>query len=148
MNNDTHNSINQWLSFTFGKEIYAVNMQYVQEVLPYTKPATIPGAPNHVLGMIDVRDQVITINDMQIMLNLPHIELSEQKRIIVMEFSNQVQGMLVDSVSEIIDINESEIERLTKTDEGDNIIHGTYEKNGKLYILVSVAELIGIDESI
>ncbi|VAW70071.1 hypothetical protein MNBD_GAMMA10-862, partial [hydrothermal vent metagenome] len=83
------------------------------------------------------------VNNMQTMLSLHERELSDQKRIIIMEFANQIQGMLVGSVGEIVEINESEIERINATDGTGHIIQGTVEKNGDLFILVSVAELIG-----
>jgi chemotaxis signal transduction protein len=89
--------------------------------------------------MITLREQVITVNNIQVMLSLAENELSDQKRIIVMEFANQAQGMLVGAVGEII---ESDIEEVNVTDDENHIVRGTAEKNGDLFILVSVAELM------
>jgi len=142
MSNVTPQLISQWLSFSFGKELYVVNMQYIQEVIPYTEPSPIPGSPSHVSGMITLREQIITLNNMQAILGLAESELPDQKRIIVMEFANQVQGMLVGTVGEIIEINKSEIERVNATGDADHIIQGTVERNAEIFIIVSVAGLM------
>jgi purine-binding chemotaxis protein CheW len=143
--NNTENYISKWLTFTFSKEIYAVNLRHVQEIIPYTEPSLVPGAPDHVLGIINLREQAITVMNGQTILGLQHTEWGEQKRIIILECFHQVQGVLVNTVSEIIDIEESNISKSIKThidDDDHKVIDGTYERDGTLYILVSVTQLM------
>ena len=137
-----------WLTFTLGSESYGVDALQVQEVLQCPEISPVPGAPAHVLGIINIRGEVITVNDMRSMLGLPDAEITDQTRIVLMESDGQKQGMLVDSITEIINVRASEIETTTTGGEGNSMIQGTYPMKDKLYILLSANELMKDDETL
>lgn len=138
----------QWLTFTLSNETYGVDVLHVQEVLRCPEISPVPGAPVHVLGIINLRGEVITVNDMRAMLGLPGAEITDQTRIVLMELDGEKQGMLVDSVTKIININASEMEAIAMSGEKNQTIHGTYQKKEKLYILLSSHELLKDDETL
>ncbi len=102
-----------WLTFTLGSETYGVDALHVQEVLQCPEISPVPGAPVHVLDIINLRGEVISVNDMRSVLGLPDAEITDQTWIVLMESDGQKQGMLVDSITEIINIRTSEIESTT-----------------------------------
>lgn len=58
--------LTQWLTFTLGKESYGVDVLHVQEIIQYPEISPVPGSPVYVLGIINLRGEVITVCDMHI----------------------------------------------------------------------------------
>ncbi len=136
----------QWLTFTLGKETYGIEVLHVQEVFRCPEISPVPGAPTTVLGIINLRGEVITVNDIRVMLGLPEVGVTDQTRIILMELAGQKLGMLVDSVAEIITNKASGMEPTPMSAQGNPFIQATCQKKDKLYILLSTHELLKDDE--
>ena len=100
----------RWVTFQLEKEVYGVNVMQVQEVLRYTEIAPVPGAPDYVLGIINLRGNVVTIIDTRMRFGLSPAEITDNTRIIIIEVDKQVVGILVDKVSEVVDLYQHEID--------------------------------------
>ena len=131
----------QWLMFALESETYGIDVLHVQEVLRFIEISPVAGAPVTVQGMINIRGKIITVKNMRVILGLDKTDVTEQTRIILMDLGGQSQGILVDSVSGIIDIKSSEIEPIVMGDEKEGVI-GTYHKEGKLHTLLSMSEIM------
>ena len=92
----------QWVTFRLENESYGINVMQVQEVLRYTEIAPVPGAPNYVLGIINLRGNVVTVIDTRQRFGLPTADTTDQTRIVIIEAENQVVGILVDAVAEVV----------------------------------------------
>lgn len=132
----------QWLTFIIGDETYGIDVLYVREVLRYTEVSPVPGAPSHVLGIINVRGTVVAVKDMRAMLGVSSVEVTDQTRIVLSVLNDEIHGMVVDSVLEIVSIRPSEIDNTTVSGKGNPLILGTVQKHDKLYILLSMRELM------
>lgn len=134
--------LSQWVTFTLDSEIYGINVMQIQEVLRYTEIAPVPGATHYILGIINLRGNVVTVVDGRRKLSLPEVDDVKSSRIIIIEVENQVLGLLADSVSEVIEINDEKIE-VNSTDEYDpqNYIHGVCQVDESLLILMDVKNL-------
>ncbi len=130
----------QWLTFVLKNETYAVDVLHVKEVVRCPELSLIPGAPDHVLGIINLRGEVFTVNDLRVLLGLPSIEMTDRTRVMLLELDGHVQGLVVDEVSEIIDVNPSNI--IPTTTSEARYVTATYRKNDKLYILMSIEALL------
>jgi len=86
----------QWLSFRLANEIYAINVMQVQEVLRVSEIAPVPGAPHYVLGIINLRGNVVTVVDTRLRLGLETSEVTDSTRIVIIEDARHVIGILVD----------------------------------------------------
>ncbi len=139
---DSDDPLIECLTFTLGNETYGIDVLYVQEVLRSPGISPVPGSPSHVLGIINLRDKVIAVNDMRTMLGLPGVEATDETRILLIELSGYVQGMLVDGVAELVKFKASDIEAEIVGGDGNPAIRGTCQKDDKLYILLSVHELL------
>jgi purine-binding chemotaxis protein CheW len=134
--------LSQWVTFSLDNEIFGINVMQIQEVLRYTEIAPVPGATHYILGIINLRGNVVTVVDGRRKLNLPEVENIKASRIIIIEVENQVLGLLADSVSEVIEINDEKIE-VVDNDEYDpqSYIHGVCQVDENLLILMDVKSL-------
>ncbi|HDZ16073.1 MAG TPA: purine-binding chemotaxis protein CheW, partial [Methylophaga aminisulfidivorans] len=99
IDNNTDDPILQWVTYQLEEEYYGINVMQVQEVLRLTEIAPVPGAPPYVLGIINLRGNVVTVIDSRMRFGLGAIEADDRARIIIAEVSGHVIGMLVDSVA-------------------------------------------------
>ncbi|WP_369819925.1 chemotaxis protein CheW, partial [Oleiphilus sp. HI0079] len=134
----SEDKILQYVTFRLDDETYGINVMQIQEVLRYSEIAPVPGAPHYVLGIINLRGNVVTVIDTRTRFGLAQSEVSDQTRIVVLELEGQVVGVLVDSVAEVVYLKESEIETAPNVgnDESARFIQGVCNKNGELIILV------------
>jgi purine-binding chemotaxis protein CheW len=138
----------QWVTFRLENESYGINVMQVQEVLRYTEIAPVPGAPPYVLGIINLRGNVVTVIDTRSRFALPNADTTDQTRIVIIEAENQVVGILVDSVAEVVYLRQSEIETTPNVgnDESAKFIQGVCHKNDELLILVDLEKLMSDEE--
>ncbi len=144
----TEDRVLQYVTFRLDDETYGINVMQIQEVLRYTEIAPVPGAPNYVLGIINLRGNVVTVIDTRTRFGLPQADVSEQTRIVVLEIEGQVIGVLVDSVAEVVYLRQSEIESAPNVgnEESARFIQGVCNKNGELIILVEFEKMLSEEE--
>ena len=100
----------QWVTFHLAGETYGVNVMQVQEVLRYTEIAPVPGAPSYVLGIINLRGNVVTVIDTRHRFGLEPGDMTDNTCIVIIEAEKHVVGILVDSVAEVVYLRQSEVE--------------------------------------
>lgn len=138
----------QYVTFRLAEETYGINVMMVQEVLRYSEIAPVPGAPDYVLGIINLRGNVVTVIDTRLRFGLPPSEVSDSTRIMIIEADQQVVGIMVDSVAEVVYLKQSEIETAPNVgnEESAKFIQGVCNKNNELLILVELNKLMSEDE--
>lgn len=138
----------QWVTFQLENETYGINVMQVQEVLRYTEIAPVPGAPEYVLGIINLRGNVVTVIDTRSRFGLPSSDVSENSRIVIIEAEKQVIGIMVDSVAEVVYLRSSEIDAAPAvgTEESAKFIQGVSNRDGQLLILVDLNKLLSDEE--
>ncbi|MFT5594034.1 MAG: purine-binding chemotaxis protein CheW [Oceanicoccus sp.] len=138
----------QWVTFRLDNETYGINVMQVQEVLRYTEIAPVPGAPPYVLGIINLRGNVVTVIDTRLRFGLIETETNDQTRIVIIETENQVVGILVDAVAEVVYLRQSEIETTPNVgnEETAKFIQGVCHKNDELLILVDLEKMMSDEE--
>ncbi|WP_286265466.1 chemotaxis protein CheW [Thalassotalea atypica] len=138
----------QWVTFKLETETYGINVMQVQEVLRYTEIAPVPGAPMYVLGIINLRGNVVTVIDTRSRFGLESTEVTDNTRIVIIEAEKQVIGILVDSVAEVVYLKASEIDVAPNVgnDESAKFIQGVSNREGELLILVDLNKLLSDEE--
>jgi purine-binding chemotaxis protein CheW len=138
----------RWVTFRLENEKYGINVMQVQEVLRVTEIAPVPGAPSYVLGIINLRGNVVTVIDTRSRFGLPPTETDDSSRVVIIEADEQVVGILVDSVAEVVDLNSSEIETAPNvgTEESAKFIQGVASHDDELLILVDLNKLLSDEE--
>jgi purine-binding chemotaxis protein CheW len=155
MNRDTHGSENssddeifQRVTFQLENETYGINVMQVQEILRYSEIAAVPGAPDYVLGIINLRGNVVTVIDTRSRFGLMPADITDNSRIVIIEAEKQVIGILVDSVAEVVYLKKSEMEVAPHvgTEESSQFIQGVTNRDDGLLILVDLNKLLSDDE--
>lgn len=138
----------QWVTFKLEGEKYGIKVMQVQEVLRMNEIAPVPGAPDYVLGIINLRGNVVTVIDTRKRFGLPIREPDDSTRIVIVEAENQIVGILVDSVAEVANLRTSEIETAPNVgnDESAKYIQGVSSQDSELLILVDVNKLLTDEE--
>ncbi len=138
----------QWVTFLLEGEVYGINVMQVQEVLRYSEIAPVPGAPTYVLGIINLRGNVVTVIDTRDRFGLPSAEVTNNTRIVIIESNDHVVGILVDAVAEVVYLKQSEIETAPNvgSDENAKFIRGVCNKNDELLILIDIDKMLTDDE--
>jgi purine-binding chemotaxis protein CheW len=145
---DNNDEVSQWITYKLGEETYGINVMQVQEVLRHTEIASVPGSPEYVLGIINLRGNVVSVIDTRSRFGLPPSDITDNTRIVIIESDDQIVGVLVDSVAEVVDLCTSEIESAPNvgTEESAKFIEGVSNRGGELLILVDLNKLLDDEE--
>ncbi|TAN46394.1 MAG: chemotaxis protein CheW [Methylococcaceae bacterium] len=138
----------QWVTFRLGDEMYGINVMQVQEVLRLTDIAPVPGAPGYVIGIINLRGNVVTVIDLRNRFGLPSKESDDASRIVIIEAEDQVIGILVDSVAEVVELRSTDIETAPNVgnEESSRYIQGVSSRGNELLILLDLNKLFSDEE--
>jgi len=110
MSTDTANPpSNEYLSFTLGDEQYGVDILNVQEIRGYDGVTRIPDAPACIKGVINLRGTIVPVMDLRLKLGLEHAEYDAFTVMIVINFNQRVVALVVDSVSDVIELDPSQL---------------------------------------
>lgn len=134
----------QWVSFRLGQETYALKALNVQEILKAEEISPVPGAPHFVLGVINLRGNIVTVMDTRQRFGLAEPPAEGIRQVIVTETAGQTLGLLVDDVSEVVGIRSEEIEpapELENAEIGRHIL-GVVRSEEGLRILIDVDRLL------
>lgn len=146
---EVNDPILQWVTYQLEDETYGINVMQVQEVLRITEIAPVPGAPSYVLGIINLRGNVVTVIDTRSRFGLmPKESNDDHSRIIIVEVNGNVIGMLVDSVAEVVYLHQSEIDSvpMVNNDDSSRFIQGVCSREEQLLILVDANKFLTEEE--
>jgi purine-binding chemotaxis protein CheW len=95
----------QVLIFKLSEELFALRTERVQSINEAMNVTKVPGAPEYIKGLVNLRGNVLTLLDINLLLDVPHID-EIQENIIILDMENETVGVTVDQVVEVIDIAE------------------------------------------
>lgn len=137
----------KYLTFKLVDEEYGVEILKVREIIGVMGITAVPQLPHYVKGVINLRGKVIPVVDLRLKFNLDEIEHTEQTCIIVMNVGREI-GIIVDTVSEVLDIAEENIEPPTSM--GDTVntsfILGMGKVGDDIKILLNIEQVLCCDE--
>jgi purine-binding chemotaxis protein CheW len=141
---DAAGDSSRWVTFRLQNEKYGINVMSVREVLKVTEIAPVPGAPDFVLGIINLRGNVVTVVDTHYRFGLPPQKMDDATRIVIVEHQDQVVGIMVDSVAEVLNIAAGAIEVAPNVgnDESAKFIQGVSQQGDELVILIDHQKLL------
>lgn len=104
---DTHAT--EYLAFTLGREEYGINILKVQEIRNYETVTHIANAPPFVKGVINLRGTIVPVVDMRIKFDLGTPTYDPFTVVIILNIAGRIVGMVVDSVSDVINLSPAQI---------------------------------------
>jgi purine-binding chemotaxis protein CheW len=142
----------QYLTFKLADEFFAVNITKVREVLEFKEATKIPRTPEFMRGVINLRGNVVPVLDLKEKFGMGQTEKSVDTCVIITEVNmgedSVVLGALADSVQEVFDMEDSEIEPAPSigTNINTDFIHGMGKKDGEFVIVIDVDKVFNADE--
>ena len=133
----------QLVVFRLAHEWYGVEITKVKEVIKVGHVTYLPSSPEHIMGIVNLRGNILSVTDLKTIFNLPHEEPTEKTRIIAIESGVLETGLLVDEVVNSIEVpvNKIEPELLTLPIEGGKYVEGQCQVDNKLIALINVEKV-------
>lgn len=140
----------QLVVFSVKNEEFGVDITQVKEIVKLLEITYVPKAPSFIEGVINLRGQIAAIVDLAKRLGFEPAPRGEATRIIVVEIGNNLVGMIVDSVSEVLKIssdNIDEVPTLIETEVPEHYIRGVGKLPDKLLILLDLDKVLSPEEA-
>lgn len=142
----------KYLTFSLAGEEYGIGILKVKEIIGMMAVTTVPRTPPHVKGVINLRGKVIPVVDLRLKFGMEAMAYTERTCIVVVEIGDRGRsiliGIVVDSVSEVLNIKSGDIEDTPTFGaklETDYIL-GMAKINGGVKILLDIDKVLGSDE--
>lgn len=138
----------QVVSFKLGVEEYGVDISQVQEIIRMVEITHVPRAPRFMEGVINLRGQLIPIIDLRTRFGMSRIDATKSTRIIVTEIGSKRVGIVVDSVSEVLNLPIENVEDAPEmiAGVGTEYIQGVGKMNERLIIMLDLTMVISGEE--
>ncbi|HEU0123595.1 MAG TPA: chemotaxis protein CheW [Bryobacteraceae bacterium] len=139
----------KYLAFGLGKEEFAVPVGRIREIIPWQEITPVPQAASYVLGVINLRGKVVPVMDLRLRLGMAFHEKSDRACIVVMQpdpkQSRSPIGVVVDGVSEVLQIQPAEMEETATL--GGGWMHLGYvnqiaKSKGKVILLLEIDSVL------
>jgi purine-binding chemotaxis protein CheW len=140
---------NQFLTFTLNDEEYGIEILRVQEIKGYSRITPIPNTPVHVKGVLNLRGTVVPVIDLRTKFGIRETEYDRFTVIIVVTVGKRVLGLVVDTVSDVLNIGRSDIQPVP--DLGATVdtsfMKGMAKAENRLVTLLNIDQLLRVEES-
>ncbi len=140
----------QLVVFSLANEFYGVDITLVESIIRTERVTVVPHAPHFINGVINMRGEVLPVIDLSSRFGLPRNEETKDTRIIVIEVNQLRVGMVVDAVTEVMNVSESLIEPpspLVMTIDSA-FVNGIAKVPDRLIILLDLEKIIHVEEVI
>ena len=138
----------QYLTFTLDQEEYGVEILKVQEIKGYSAITPIPNTPSYIKGVMNLRGTIIPVVDLRSKFSLEEAEYNRFSVIIVVTVGTKVMGLVVDAVSDVLNIPNADLQ--APPDFGAQVditfIKGMTKAGEKLVILLDLDKVLGGEE--
>lgn len=138
----------KYLTFVLNHEEYGLEILRVREIIGLMDITPVPQMPHFIKGIINLRGKVIPVVDLRLKFGMPEAEYTKETCTIVVDIENRLMGIVVDTVSEVLDISAKDIEptpSLGSTIKTDFIL-GMGKVKGKVKILLDIDKVLTLDE--
>jgi len=142
----------QYLAFTLGGETFAMDIRSIREVIQFGGITEVPLMPTFIRGVINLRGSVVPVIDLSVRFNRPPTTVNHRTCIVILELAQGEDtaelAVMVDNVSEVLSIGESEIEPAPAfgSDIRSEFIAGVAKVGERFVILLAVDRVLSVDE--
>ena len=143
----------QYLTFLLSGEMFAIGILNIKEIIEYGSLTEVPMMPGFIRGVINLRGSVVPVVDLSVRFGRSRTEISRRTCIVIIEVENadaskQDIGVMVDSVSEVLEIPRSEIEPPPAFGARIRVdfMHGMGKVAGKFVIILDANKVLSVEE--
>ena len=145
----THREGTQLITFILGEEKYGLKILKVRELISYQEVVTrIPGMPDFIVGMINLRGLVIPIMDLRLRFSMDDGEYNKYTVIIIVQVEDKMVGLTVDSVADVVYLEEEETQGTADiaTNIDTQFVQGVANIKADMVILLDADRLLSEQE--
>lgn len=152
MSVDAITEIRQYLTFKLDREVFALDVATVREVLDFTTVTKIPRTPEFMRGVINLRGSVVPVVDLRLAFGMTATEKTVSTCIIVVEVclegETTIMGALADSVEEVIDLEPDQIQPAPKlgTSIRTDFIRGMGKRDSQFLMILDIDRVFSADQ--
>jgi purine-binding chemotaxis protein CheW len=133
------------VGFNVGRETYGVPITSLHEIVRVPEITAVPDAPEYLEGVINLRGKIVSVMDLRKRFGDKQAKLKKQNRILVVEHSGKLAGLIVDSATEVLKIPGEDVEAPPAIfqEGGLNCVTGLGKVRGRLIVLLDMTKLLG-----
>ena len=132
------------MGFQIGRETYGVPITSLHEIVRVPEITAVPDAPDYLEGVINLRGKIVSVMDLRKRFGEKHAAMNRQNRILVVEHSGKLAGLIVDSATEVLKIPGKDVEPPPAAfqEGGLNCVTGLGKVAGRLIVLLDMNKLL------
>tara|TARA_Y100000817_G_C16773446_1_gene507193 strand:+ start:15 stop:545 length:531 start_codon:yes stop_codon:yes gene_type:complete len=149
---DMEENTERYLEFSLGEEVYAMPLLKVREVIAMPETTPVPFTPDHFLGIMNLRGQVISVIDLRDKLKIKtNVKIEDEESeiaVIIIDLDPIFLGVVVDSVNSVLTVETGNVNPTPQIESSRNAdyITGVYRKNNNLILLLDVARVLDLED--
>jgi purine-binding chemotaxis protein CheW len=134
----------QFVTFALGEQLYCVDIMAVREIRVSNAITKLPGAPDYVRGVINLRGTIVPVCDLRIRFGQGQTELARSHAVVIVAINNRLTGLLVDDVCDIVTVGLNEIAPVPETDVNrrNPFFQGLITQSETMLIVIALDRLI------
>ena len=142
----------QYLTFSLGEEMFAIGILAIREIIEYGQVTEVPMTPPFIRGVINLRGAVVPVVDLAVRFGRPPREVTRRTCIVIVEVASpkgpQEMGIVVDTVSEVLEIPAADIEPAPEFGARIRIdfIAGMGKVAGRFVVILDANRVLSVDE--
>lgn len=142
----------QYLTFLIGKEVFAIGITDIREIIEYREPTTVPMMPPYIRGVLNLRGRVVPVIDLLVRFGRETTEASRRTCIVILEVSHEDElqhiGIVVDAVRAVLDIADADIEPPPSFGAKlrSDFVSGMGKINDEFVIILDIENVLSINE--
>lgn len=138
----------RFLTFILSNEVYGIEIKHVTEIIGIQPITDIPELPEYIRGIINLRGKIIPVMDVRLRFRKTFREYNDRTCVIVVDINDISIGLIVDSVSEVISISDSEIvEPPEMSKSGNRYIKGIGKAGNEVKLILDCDKLLRVEEA-
>ena len=127
---------NKYISFNLNNDYYCIALDYVKEVLKDTSITNVPGTPDFIEGIMNLRGDYITVINLKKFLSLPECTVCEKNPVIIIKCNELKLALLIDKINELFEYQESSSNETTESYYSNEFIY-----NSTLYTVLNIDKI-------
>ncbi len=138
--------LHQFLAFRLADELFAIEILRVQEIRGITPITPIPNAPRYIRGVMNLRGTIVPVIDLRLRFGLGEAEYNKFTVIIVVRLGSRIIGLVVDAVSDVLDVAANAIEAPPELGAriDTSFLNGMLQRGDDIILLLNLDQLVGL----
>ncbi len=139
----------QYVTFNLDKEEFGIEIKEIQEINRLDRITSIPRSPSFIEGVMNLRGNVIPVIDLRKRFKMATTEHNDSTRVIIINIVNELTGLIVDSVSEVIRVSRTDIQPapdIVKDDVKSEFLKGIGKYNKRMFLILDISRILSKEE--